>query len=141
MVGVPAGWCGSVGGRGGLFIVAGSSPSDHEGRGAPSPNFLVFDIEQGRVTAQGELPDATGTGTSLAFHDDKVFVKRGGMNFPAFNAQMWVIRPVSDEEARRGRENAASRSLRMADVNRLSLQFDSNGGEPFDLWVDGLRMW
>ncbi len=138
LVALPPSWCGAIGERGGLFLVAGCSPSDHEGRGAPSDRFALYDLESARFTL-GSLPDVTGHGTSAAFHDGKVFVKRGGLSFAAFDEDLWSVEPIPAERAERARGQLEERRMSLERVDCLSLRFDSNGHRPFDLWIDGLR--
>ena len=135
---LPPRWCKAVGARGGLFIVAGCSPSNHEGRGAASDRYAIYDLESKRYLL-GRLPGPTGAGTSAAFHDGKVFVKRGGMSYDATNRELWVVRPVPPDQAQALARRAAKARLDLSNVDRLSLQFDSMGWEPFDVWIDGLN--
>jgi len=138
LVALPPRWCESIGAEGGLFLVAGCSPSNHEGQGQPSSHYALYDVESASF-AVGTLPDVTGTGTSAAFHDGKVFVKRGGLNFASFNAQLWVVRPLSPAEAEEARAGPERQRMSLASIDCLSLQLDSNGHRPFDVWIDGVH--
>jgi len=91
---VPPGWAGisQIGAEGGLFIVAGRSPANNEGWGPPSSHFAIYDIESGRFL-QGNLPAPTGSGTSIAFHDGKVFIKQGGSPDDPYTDVIWVYGP------------------------------------------------
>lgn len=99
LVAVPAGWAGVVGAQGGLFIVAGRSPSNHEGFGeSASDRFAVYDIATGKFMG-GALPAVTGSGTSATFHNGQVYVKRGGDPDILFSDQVWVIGPFQADRA------------------------------------------
>jgi hypothetical protein len=89
---VPPGWAGIsyIGAQGGLFIVAGQSPSNNEGWGDPSNYFAIYDIATGRYM-QGSLPDLTGNGTAIAFHNGRVFIKQGGN--PDYTDVIWIYGP------------------------------------------------
>ena len=78
----------------------------------------------------------TGTGTSAAFHAGKVFVKRGGLNFGPTNGELWVIERAPAPAPPEPPEAAARVGLSAVDA--LSLHFDSMGGRPFEIWIDGL---
>ncbi|MBI4579013.1 MAG: right-handed parallel beta-helix repeat-containing protein, partial [Planctomycetes bacterium] len=72
LVALPPEWCRGVGERGGLFIVAGCSPSNHEGYGPASGHYAIYDIAGGRFTV-GVLPEVTGSGTSAALHRGRLY--------------------------------------------------------------------
>ena len=93
IVGLPANWSCDIGNKGGLFIIAGRSPSNNEGWGNASSTYAVYDIatEQLRV---GVLPGATGSGTSATFHNGKVYIKRGGNPDAPYNSELWIVSPV-----------------------------------------------
>ena len=137
-VGLPPRWSSAVGARGGLFVLAGCSPSNHEGQGAPSDRYALYDLESGRFS-EGRLPDLTGTGGSAVFHRGKLYIKRGGLNFPVFNGQLWIVSPVPPERAARLLEEQEQRRLELKSIDSLTIQFDSNGHQPFEIWIDGLR--
>lgn len=134
LVALPPHWCASIGAKGGLFLVAGCSPSNHEGWGQPSDAYALFDVETSRWT-RGTLPAATGQATSAAFHDGAVFVKRGGLNFPRFNRELWIVRPAAGVV----RSDQAQR-FEPSKIDTLELPIDSVGDRPFDVWIDGLRL-
>lgn len=137
LVALPPRWCSAVGPKGGLFIVAGCSPSNHEGYGPASGRYAVYDLASRRFTV-GVLPDLTGSGTSAALHDGKLYIKRGGLNYGPSNSELWIVAPLKPEEA--GAVEAAAKRDRMdlSHVDFMSVQFDSLGHEPFDIWIDGL---
>ena len=87
----------------------------------------------------GTLPAITGSGTSAAFHDGKVLIKRGGLNFAAYNSELWIVEPVSHMKAWRAETRLKRERMSLKKVDFLSLQFDSNGHEAFTVWVDGLE--
>lgn len=136
LVALPPRWGPGVGLRGGLFVVAGCSPSDHEGAGPPSRHWALYDVAAKAFTT-GTLPAETGTGTSAAFHAGKLFVKRGGTNFGPTNGELWIVAPAPDSTAGVPAAAAVPRMSFNA-VNALSLTFDSSGGRPFTVWLDGL---
>ncbi|HOW71666.1 MAG TPA: hypothetical protein PKY77_13780 [Phycisphaerae bacterium] len=92
IVPLPAGWSAEIGGLGGLLIIAGRSPSNHEGWGEPSSQYALYDIAGGTFTVKN-LPGTTGSGTSATFHQGKVYIKRGSSpsadNDP--NTDLWVM--------------------------------------------------
>ena len=139
LVALPPNWCGSIGDRGGLFLVAGCSPSNHEGQGQPSDAYALYDVATATFT-RGTLPDVTGTATSAAFHDGALYIKRGGLNFPRFNRELWIVRPASAEALEEAREGSGRRGFDFSKVDTLQLQFDSVGHRPFSVWIDGLRL-
>ncbi len=139
LVALPPGWGDLVGRKGGLFLVAGCSPSNHEGYGAPSAKYAVYDVATGKFTT-GSLPDATGTGTAAAFCNGLLYIKRGGMNFGPTNSELWVVRPLPAEEARTAKAKLKRERMTLKKVTGLSMQFDSIGHEPFDIWIDGLAI-
>ena len=138
LVGLPPRWNGMIGKDGGLFIVAGCSPSNHEGQGSPSSKYALYDLESGSFHV-GSLPDVTGTGTSAVFHQGAVFIKRGGLNFKTFNSHFWVVRPLSAEQASRRLQAQGRGGMSLEKVDCLEFQFDSVGFSPFEIWIDGLR--
>jgi hypothetical protein len=137
LVALPPKWCTGVGAQGGLFIVAGSSPSNHEGYGPPSGTYAVYDIASGKFTV-GTLPDTTGAGTSAALHKGVLYIKRGGMNYGPSNAEMWTVTPLSPEEAQSAQATVKRERMDLKRVDYIGIQFDSSGGDPFDVWIDGL---
>ncbi len=137
LVALPPGWCTSVGEKGGLFIVAGCSPSNHEGHGAPSNRYAVYDVESRKFTP-GILPGPTGTGTSAVFHDGKLFIKRGGMHHGPLNGDLWIVTPLTPARARAAAARTKRERFDPGRVDSLSLQFDSTGHEAFRVWIDGL---
>lgn len=139
LVALPPKWGNLVGEKGGFFLLAGCSPSDHEGHGAPSAKYAVYDVAAGKFTT-GSLPDATGTGTAAAFHNGTLYIKRGGMNFGPTNSELWAVRPLPPEEAKSAKAKLQRERMTMKKVNSLSLQFDSVGYDPFDIWIDGLAI-
>lgn len=70
---VPEGF-GGAGADGGLFVIAGESPSDEEGRGTFSSDFALYDLASSTWLPQGNLPFPVGGGTSCAFFDGAVVV-------------------------------------------------------------------
>ncbi|MBN2448568.1 MAG: discoidin domain-containing protein, partial [Phycisphaerae bacterium] len=68
VVGLPPNWTSGIGSKGGLFIVAGRSPSNNEGWGDASDQFAILDVAT-RTFLVGTLPGVTGSGGSAAFHD------------------------------------------------------------------------
>jgi parallel beta-helix repeat protein len=136
---LPAGWGGVVGDAGGLFVVAGSSPADHEGNGSPSKHYAIYDIASGAWTP-GTLPAETATGTSIAFHGEdeggRVVINRGGMNFPSSNQQLWWVSPAT--EATRAEASVERASFDFGAVEAVEVQMQSNGGRPVDVWIDGV---
>ena len=137
LVALPPRWSRLVGREGGLFITAGCSPSNHEGYGTPSTRFAIYDIAS-RTFHEGDLPAATGTGTSAVRLGGALFVKRGGMNYGPSNSELFVISPLSEREG----EILAAQDVErpgLEEVDFLTIQFDSIGHEPFRIWIDGLR--
>jgi len=94
IVALPAHWACGVGNKGGLFILAGRSPSNHEGWGEASRLYAVYDIAGGTFTT-GLLPAATGSGTSATFHKGKVYIKRGGQPDGPYNSELWIVQPAT----------------------------------------------
>ncbi len=137
LVALPPGWSGAVGARGGLFIVAGASPSNNEGWGAPSDLYAIYDIAGGAFTV-GHLPAETGGATSAALHKGKVYVKRGGMHFGPYNDIVWEITPVAANEAAALQAQIQRRRMSLGNVDYLSMQLDSSGDAPFSVWLDGM---
>jgi hypothetical protein len=137
LVSLPPRWCASIGEKGGLLVVAGCSPSDHEGFGPPSDLFALYDIATGTFSV-GRLPAPTGAGTSATLHEGKVFLKRGGLSYGPDNEQLWIVGPVSAEKAAEIAERNQKKKMRLDRVERVTWTFDS-GGAPFDVWLDGLR--
>jgi hypothetical protein len=137
LVSLPAGWCQGVGQSGGLFIIAGCSPSNHEGWGAPSDRFCIFDVESGKVVVDGRLPAETDASTSAAFHEGRVVIKRGGGVFEEDRDDVWVVRPAKPSET----GEAETVSMTPEKVDRLSIELDSRGGDELTLWIDGLHFW
>ncbi|MEW6071103.1 MAG: right-handed parallel beta-helix repeat-containing protein [Planctomycetota bacterium] len=138
LVALPPRWCAGIGARGGLFLTAGCSPSDHEGFGPPSALYALWDAATGAFTT-GALPAATGAATSACLHAGRLFVKRGGLGYGPFDAELWIVTPVAPERAAAARADLAARRPTLARIDWLALQLDSNGQEPFDVWIDGLR--
>jgi len=134
LVALPPGWSGDVGSRGGLFIVAGASPSNHEGWGAPSRLYAIYDIARGAFTV-GDLPGETASGTSAAFHRGKVYIKRGGLHFGPHHDDRWEVGPA-DLPALEARSRRQRMSLGKVDC--LSIQVTAAGDLPFVLWFDGM---
>lgn len=91
LVGLPADWSVDVGSQGGLFIVAGASPSNNEGWGNPSDIYAIFDVAT-RSLKTGVLPGISGYGASGTFHDGAVYIKRGGT--PSYNTTLWRVTPT-----------------------------------------------
>ena len=137
LVALPQNWCDAIGDKGGLFIVAGSSPSNHEGWGATSNKYALYDVASGNFTL-GALPDVTGNGTAATLHNNKVYIKRGGVNFAPSNSEMWVIEPVTAEEARATQSQMKREKISLDHIDYMSIQFDTWGNEPFTIWFDGL---
>lgn len=137
LVALPPKWCTTVGAKGGLFIVAGCSPSNHEGFGPPSAAYAIYDVESGRFTV-GTLPDTTGAGTSAALHRGVLYIKRGGMNYGPSNSEIWTVTPLTPEEAQSAQTATRRERMDLKRVDYIGLQFDSAGGDPFDVWIDGL---
>lgn len=137
LVALPPSWCAAVGTKGGLFVVAGCSPSNHEGYGPASAAYAIYDIASGRFTT-GVLPDVTATGTSAAMHRGRLYIKRGGLNYGPSNSELWEVTPLKPAEARAAEGQAKREQMSLKNVDCVSLQFDSIGHEPFDVWVDGL---
>ena len=138
LVGLPPRWSSRIGAEGGLFVLAGCSPSNHEGQGSPSDRYALYDIESGQFSP-GRLPDATGTGSSAVLHQGRLYIKRGGLNFPAFNGQLWIASPIPPERAAALLSEQARRKPEFDRADSVSIQFDSNGHQPFEIWIDGLR--
>ena len=110
LVALPPRWSKDVGRQGGLFIVAGCSPSNQEGFGRPSTLYAIYDIVSGKFRV-GTLPGNTGHGTSAAFHKGKVYIKRGGMDYGPTNGEFWVATPARRRfRPRPGRQPARSGS-------------------------------
>ena len=137
LVALPAKWSKDVGSKGGLFIIAGCSPSNHEGYGPPSAAFALFDVASGKFVT-GELPEATGTGSSAAILNGTLYIKRGGMNYGPSNAELWTVNPLSADQLRGAEQSRKKQQLDLSKVDALSLQFDSLGNDPFTLWLDGI---
>jgi parallel beta-helix repeat protein len=137
LVALPPNWCAGVGEKGGLFLVAGCSPSNNEGFGPPSSRYAIYDVATGKFTV-GNLPDTTGTGTSAALHNGRLYIKRGGMNYGASNREIWVVTPLPAGEMHAAKAQAGRERMSLNKVDYLSVQLDSVGAEPFDVWIDGL---
>ncbi|HOA71984.1 MAG TPA: right-handed parallel beta-helix repeat-containing protein [Phycisphaerae bacterium] len=139
LVALPPNWCERVGPRGGLFLLAGCSPSNHEGYGPPSAQYAIYDIATNTFTT-GNLPDITGTGSSATLHRGKLYIKRGGINHAPSNREMWIVEPVPPEKAQAMASRTGRERMSLERVDGLSIQFDSMGHEPFDVWIDGLSI-
>lgn len=145
LVALPPGWSQGAGGgvgvgvgdRGGLFIVAGCSPSNHEGFGPPSDLFAIYDVAKGSLT-QGRLPGPTGAGTSACFHRGCVAIKRGGMSYERPDRELWIATPLPPGEAVEASRRILRDRMRLDRVDRISFQFTAGSQEPFDVWIDGL---
>ncbi|MCB1096271.1 MAG: right-handed parallel beta-helix repeat-containing protein [Verrucomicrobiae bacterium] len=140
LVPLPAGWGdGLVGDRGGLFLIAGCSPSNHEGQGRPSSQWAIYDIAQ-HSYLEGELPEPTGTGTAACLFKGNLVIKRGGVLDKEGDQQIWTVTPIDAATAR----DAVARQIQdlpdLRHVDRLSLQFATGGSEPVTIWVDGLHI-
>jgi len=94
LVGLPPNWSADVGSQGGLFILAGRSPSNHEGWGNASDLFAIFDIAT-RTLKLGALPGVSGSGGSATLHDGAVYVKAGGNPDAPYNTVLWKIAPAA----------------------------------------------
>ena len=134
---LPPRWCGAVGAEGGLFIVAGASPSDHEGAGAPSDLYAIYDIAGGAFTL-GRLPARTASATSAAFHRGKVYIKRGGLHMGVHNDDVWEVEPASAGALQALKAQAERQRMTLSRVDYLSIQCNAAGGRPLRIWFDGL---
>jgi len=137
LIPLPPKWSPAVGDKGGLFIVAGCSPANHEGWGRPSDRYAIYDLAGGKYTP-GRLPDATGAGTSGTFYGGTVYLKRGGVKYGPDDEQLWVVRPLPPGEAKAAAARRARGRMDLRAVDHLALQFDSMGWAPFDVYLDGL---
>jgi len=100
----------------------------------PKPDRTV----EGRWATRS--PGPTGTGTGVALHGGgKLCVKQGGMNQGPTNSKRLIITPLKPSEARAAAARLERERFDLRKVERLSLQFDWIGYEPFEIWVDGLR--
>jgi hypothetical protein len=90
LVPLPPDWSCHIGVQGGLFILAGCSPANHEGWGDASDLFALYDVATGSFQI-GTLPDVSGYGASATFMDGAIYVKRGGT--PGYNTRLWRISP------------------------------------------------
>jgi parallel beta-helix repeat protein len=139
VVEVPPGWSPDIGKKGGLFLLAGCSPSNHEGWGPPSRSFALFDIESSKFTV-GQLPGATGGGSAAAFSNGKVMIKRGGTNFAKTNREAWIVSPMTRESFQAARSVQERRRIGLEKVESIVIQFESAGGKSVDLWLDALSV-
>lgn len=139
LVALPKNWSTDVGESGGLFLVAGTSPSDHEGQGTPSAEFAIHDIASGKWRV-GRLPGPTGTATSAVFSDGRVLIKRGGVNFAPSNSELFSIRPIPRSEAESRRSEIEKRRVDLSSVTAIEWQFTSSGPGGYRVRIDGL-MW
>ena len=137
LVALPPEFGGIVGARGGLFILAGCSPSNHEGRGQPSDLWAVYDIATSGYTI-GKLPAATGAGTSACRHGDRLIIKRGGVQEREGDAQVWIVRTLAVDVAARARAKQRVVSPDLSAIDRMEIQFQS-AGDRFTIWIDGLK--
>ena len=140
MVALPPGWNSLIGARGGLFLVAGCSPSNHEGHGRTSDHWAIYDVATKRFTP-GQLPATTGAGTSVCRFGDRLIIKRGGISDDATgDGQLWTVRVINAKEAEvaKLRQSRAAPDLRR--IDRLSIQFTASGTKPFTVWIDGLQL-
>lgn len=138
MAALPPRFCEFVGAKGGLFIIAGCSPSNHEGDGAPSKLFTIYDIEKSKFTV-GELPGETGAGTSVAFHDGSILIKRGGLGADRADRELWMVKSLQKDKYESRRAAASKRKFDPSKVESIGLRFESAGGRPVALWIDGLQ--
>ena len=90
VIALPPQWMPGVGSQGGLFIMAGNSPSDNEGWGPPSDLYAVLDIAT-QTFATGTLPGVSGNGASAVLHDGAIVIKRGAS--PDYNTDLWIVTP------------------------------------------------
>ena len=134
---LPPNWSPAVGAKGGLFIIAGCSPSNHEGWGPPSDRYAIYDAASGKFTL-GRLPNVTGAGTSAVFHGGKVIVKRGGVRYGPADKELWTVTPLSPDRAQAAADLIKRQRMNLKKVNYLAIQFDSSGEAPFDIFLDGL---
>ncbi len=103
----------------------------------PSNKYALYDIASARCVP-GVLPSITGNGTAATLHNGKLYIKRGGVNYAPSNSELWIVEPVSQEEARAAQERLAKERITLDRVDYLSIQFDSWGNDPFTIWIDGL---
>ncbi|MFN0205814.1 MAG: right-handed parallel beta-helix repeat-containing protein [Planctomycetota bacterium] len=134
---VPANWCEGIGKKGGLFILAGNSPSNHEGWGTPSKQFALLDIETAKFTV-GELPGETGSGSALTFHDGNIMIKRGGTNAAKSNRELWIARPLAPDKFKIAQSAQEKRRVNLSNIESLQFRFESAGGKPVQIWIDHL---
>ena len=134
---LPPNWSPAVGAKGGLFIIAGCSPSNHEGWGPPSDLYAIYDAASGKFTL-GRLPNVTGSGTSATFHGGKIIIKRGGVRYGPADEQLWTVTPLSPDRAQAAADLIKRQRMSLKKVDHLSIQFDSSGEAPFDIFLDGL---
>ncbi|MFT4839896.1 MAG: parallel beta-helix repeat protein [Planctomycetota bacterium] len=140
LVALPAHWNSIVGARGGLFLVAGCSPSDHEGHGRASDLWAIYDIAT-KSFSTGRLPATTGSGSSACLFRDRLHIKRGGVQDGTdANIHLWTVRALSPADANAAIAHQVATTPDLRKVDRLSLQFDSSGREPFTIWIDGLLL-
>ena len=95
IVGLPPAWNCDVGSQGGLFIIAGRQPSNHEGWGPASSDYAIFDIATQTLNTLGTLPAPTGSGTAAALHAGALYIKRGGQPQAPYNTTLWRVAPTA----------------------------------------------
>ncbi|MBI3819103.1 MAG: right-handed parallel beta-helix repeat-containing protein [Planctomycetes bacterium] len=135
---LPPRWCSAIGAKGGIFIIAGCSPSNHEGDGVPSNLFAIYDMDTKQFTT-GELPGPAGAGSSVAFFDNAIVIKRGGLGLERPDREVWIVRSLTKEKYDSARAAAETRKFDITKARALSIQFESAGGRPVSVWIDGLQ--
>jgi parallel beta-helix repeat protein len=140
LVALPPGFGGLVGDAGGLFLLAGCSPANHEGDGAPSDLGALYDVALG-TWQPFALPAPTGAGTSACRFGDRILIKRGGLHDDESDHEAWLVDVVDETTAAELARQQAARpeAPDLRAIRRLTLHFDSAGGEPFTIRLDGLR--
>lgn len=94
LVSLPPGFAGLGLPQGGLFLLRGAGgpgTAPHEGRGEATQDYAIYDVMNG-TWITGTLPGYSGSGGSAAFHDGRVYIKRGNANQgnDGSNGDIWV---------------------------------------------------
>lgn len=139
LVTLPPNWSPAIGREGGLFLIAGCSPSNQDGFGMSSSRAALWDKASGRWTTL-DLPGDTGAGTAAALHGNNVLVKRAGGSSQGSNRDLWVIRPMPAAEYEAAKANQAAARFDASRIDHITFQFRSSAPSPLRVRIDGLTV-
>ncbi|MBL8695494.1 MAG: right-handed parallel beta-helix repeat-containing protein [Planctomycetes bacterium] len=139
LVSLPPHWTSAIGREGGLFLIAGCSPSNQDGLGMPSSRAALWDKASGRWTML-DLPGDTGAGTAAALLGNSIYVKRAGGSSPGSNRDLWVIRPMPPAEYEAAKASQAAARFDASRIDHIIFQFRSSAPSPLRVRIDGLTV-